>query len=236
MNKKAKVIDKDEFFETSECDCGKPLFKFHNTSKNMYVMKCAYTKYELDIKTRKWVLSKKQPCKIYNVYHDTPPTFIKNEIIEKDNVILKVDFEKRLRQLFDFLFVTNRTSIIQEIDLIVKNNLKREPRKIFYYPSIGNLRVSHREPLEDYRNRIFSEKIINYEEPVVSILPIINITNEVIEDPDSGLSESEAEDSESGSEYSEESESGNSVASEFYESDLVDENEYGDDFISDRDD
>ena len=65
--------------------------------------------------------------------------------------------------IFQYLFVSNHSSTIQEIDLIVKYNLKRETRKIFYYPSIGHLRVSHRETYEDYRDRIFSKKIIDLE-------------------------------------------------------------------------
>ena len=76
-----------------------------------------------------------------------------------------VEYVKRLRFLFDYLLISNHSSTIQEIDLLVINKLKREPRKTFYYPSIGNLRISHYESFEDYRARIFSEEIVDRDLP-----------------------------------------------------------------------
>jgi hypothetical protein len=171
-NIKPKVLTRNAFNEIDECDCGKPVFKYQDITKNQFIMKCPNTKYELDIKTRKWILSKKQPCKLYNVYQGERPVFseIKNKVIKP--YVEKLDLEKRLRLLFDYLLVSNHSSTIQEIDLLVINKLKREPRKSFYYPSIGHLRVSHYESFEDYRDRIFSEKIIDKSEPVTPVSPV----------------------------------------------------------------
>lgn len=160
-NIKPKLLTKNDFDEIEECNCGKPVFRYHNVSKNQFVMKCAYTNMEYDLKEKEWVASKKQPCKLYNIYNGERPIFneIKNKVINP--YIEKFDLEKRLRFLFNFLMVSNHSSTIQEIDLLVINHLKREPRKSFYFPSIGHLRLSHKESFEDYRDRIFSEKIVD---------------------------------------------------------------------------
>ena len=180
-NIRPKVITKNAFNEIEDCECGKPVFKYQDITKNQFVMKCPNTKYELDIKTRKWILSKKQPCKLYNIYQGERPVFseIKNKVITP--YVEKLDLEKRLRFLFDYLLISNHSSTIQEIDLLVINKLKREPRKCFYYPSIGNLRVSHYESFEDYRDRIFSEKIIDKETPVplVPLVPFVPLVPKV---------------------------------------------------------
>ena len=163
--KQPQILTKYAFCNIEECHCGKPVFKYHNTSKNVYILKCAYVKYDYDIKTKKWPLSKKQPCALYCIYHAERPVLFK----KIENTIIKITkfkeftLEKRLRTLFSFLHVSNRTSTIQEVDLLVVNNLKREPRKIYYYPSIGHLRISHRETFKDYETRIFSEEIIDLE-------------------------------------------------------------------------
>jgi hypothetical protein len=39
--------------------------------------------------------------------------------------------------------------------------LRREPRKVYYFPSPGHLRISHYETLKDYHDRIFSKNIID---------------------------------------------------------------------------
>jgi len=172
---KPQNLTKNEFDSITECDCGKPVFRYHNTSKNVFIIKCPNTRYEYDLKSRKWVISKRQPCDLYAVYNGSRPQLaeIKNKIITP--YIEKCDIEKRLRLMFDFLLVSKWSSTIQEIDLIVKNKLHREPRKVFYYPSIGHLRVSHRESYTDYRDRIFSEKIVDRSEPVVKQIKNVKI-------------------------------------------------------------
>jgi hypothetical protein len=170
-----QLLSKEDFFDIEECECGKPVFKFHNTSKNIHVMKCTSTNQEYDLKTKKWVLSKKQPCKMYNIYKGEPVVInqIKKKEAPKENK--PPDLKERLVSLFNFLPISNHSTTLQEIDLIVKWNLKREPRKTFYYPSIGNLRISHHESFEDYRARIFSEEIIDRDVP-----PVIKVVKPVL--------------------------------------------------------
>jgi hypothetical protein len=261
---KEKVLTRNDFFDIEECECGKPVWKYHNVSKNTHVMKCANTKYEIDIKTRKWTLSKKQPCNLYNVYHAERPIIaeIKKKVIIP--YIKPLDFEKRLQLLFDFLFVSNHSSTIQEIDLIVKNNLKREPRKTFYYPSIGHLRVSHRESYEDYRDRIFSEKIVDrttvpvIKEPVIKIpvikIPVVKkpvvkkpvvkeISNDFVDVSDSDVSDTESQnsreysDSDSDKENSDYTDENSNFSAES-EQDVEDSvcSDYGDDHYSEYSD
>jgi hypothetical protein len=201
--KKQVAITKNEYYALDECDCGKAPFKYHDVTKNVYIAKCANVKYDLDLKTKKWTLSKKQPCALNCVYHAERPVFkqIENTII---NTIKCKPFtlEDRLRSLFRFLYLTDRTTVIQEIDIIVEYTLKRKPRKIYYFPSTtGHPRISHRESFKDYETRIFSEKIVDRSEPVIKEVPII-INEPVIEiDSESGSgSDSESSDSEAGSE------------------------------------
>ena len=70
MIKLIKMVkfSKLDFFELEECKCNKPLFRFHDTSKNTYIAKCAYTTIEYDLKLKSWVTSKKQPCDFIGYY------------------------------------------------------------------------------------------------------------------------------------------------------------------------
>jgi len=162
----AKILNKKDFFQIDECYCGKHVFRYHNGSKNYYVAKCKNTKEEYDIKLKKWVISKKQPCDFYCTYQAEPPVFleeIKKVLIKKSQIIPDKNkaLEEKLRLLFQFVFVSSHTETLDEINVLVKNNLCREPRKAYYFPSPGHLRISHYESLEEYRDRIFSKKIID---------------------------------------------------------------------------
>ncbi len=159
------LLTKKDFFQIEECYCGKYPFRYTNVSKNQYIAKCNYTGVDYDPKEKKTVPSKKQPCTFYCIYHDSRPVFqeIKNTLIKKTGNETNKDqaLEEKLKLLFRFVFVSNHTSTLDEINILVKNSLRREPRKVFYFPSIGSLRISHYESLEDYRDRIFSKKIID---------------------------------------------------------------------------
>ena len=164
--KKPTILTKNAFFQIDECNCGKKPFSYHNTSKNEYYSKCTLTKEEFDIKTKKWVVSKKQPCNFYCVYFGERPVIleeVKKVLIVKANKILDVNkiLEEKLRLLFKFVFVSNHTATLDEINVLVTNNLKRESRKPYYYPSPGHMRISHYESIEEYRDRIFSKKIVD---------------------------------------------------------------------------
>ena len=164
--KKPTILTKNAFFQIDECNCGKKPFSYHNTSKNEYYSKCTLTKEEYDIKSKKWVVSKKQPCNFYCAYFGERTIMleeVKKILIVKANKTLDVNkiLEEKLHLLFKFVFVSNHTATLDEINVLVTNNLKREPRKPYYYPSPGHMRISHYESLEEYRDRIFSKKIVD---------------------------------------------------------------------------
>ena len=163
MSKNIKFITKSAYQDLYECECGKPFFKFQDTSQNRYVAKCNYTKEEFNVKTRKWSPCKKQPCNDHFVYLGSKPIFAKIEnIIKQANCIPSLTLEQKLQNMFRFLHVSNRTSTIDEINLFVKYTLNRTPLKTYYFPcTSGHLRVSHRESYIDFEKRIFSEKIVD---------------------------------------------------------------------------
>ena len=68
---------------------------------------------------------------------------------------------KQLKALFTYLFIEEKDTFLQEIDIIVRDKLWRLPRKIYYYPSIPFLKISHKESIKDYHDRIFSKEIID---------------------------------------------------------------------------
>ena len=164
-NIRPELLTKKDFFQIDECYCGKHPFRYLNVSKNQHFAKCNYTKEEYDPREQKMVAAKKQPCTFYCAFYDSRPVFqeIKNTLIKKVSVTLDRDsaLEEKLKLLFRFVFISNHTSTLDEINILVKNSLRREPRKVYYFPSPGHLRISHYEPLEEYRDRIFSKKIID---------------------------------------------------------------------------
>ena len=158
-------LSKKDFFQIEQCKCGKNPFKYHNTSKNEFVAKCNTPTEEFDIKMKKWVVSKKQPCGFYCIYPAERPIFeeIKKTLIVKAKSVSKDKnkvLEEKLKLLFQFVFISNHTSTLDEINILVRNSLKQEPRKIYYTEGIYK-KISHYESLEDYRTRIFSKPIID---------------------------------------------------------------------------
>ena len=157
-----KIVDKNTFSEIEKCNCGKDVFRYHNTSRNVYVAKCSNYTHDYNRVLKNWNDCKKKPCDFHYVYHGERPVHIEKikEIVTKK--CMEVSLEEKLRLLFSFLFVSNHSSTLDEINIIVRNQLKREPRKTFYFPSTTLImRISHLESFEDYRDRIFSEKIID---------------------------------------------------------------------------
>ena len=147
------VLTKKNFFQIDECHCGKSPFRYHNSSKNIFIVKCNTRKEEYDLKTRKWVLNKKQPCNLHCAYYGERVVLeeVKNKLIlkAKTSYICKDKIlEEKLRLLFQFVFVSNHSSTLDEINILVKNSLKEEPRK-------------KGESLEDYEERVFSKKIVD---------------------------------------------------------------------------
>jgi hypothetical protein len=142
-----KVLTHSEFINLVECHCGKPLFKFTDTCKNICYARCNYTKEEYDIKKRVWVPSKKQPCNFLRMYHGERPVFKEIQKVEEIKpTVREFTLERELKELFSFLMVSNRTSTLDEINILVRTKLKRQP-------------LQKSESYTEYRDRIFSEKI-----------------------------------------------------------------------------
>jgi hypothetical protein len=159
VNPKNRFMTKKDFYNLTECPCGKKVFRYHNTSKNVFVARCSNFS---DPKLKK----KTEPCDLYCTYNDFRPVFteIKNKIhsIKPRMEDPSKNLEERLKILFSFLFVSNHSSTLDEINILVKRNLKREPRKTFYFPTTALFnRISHLESFEDYRDRIFSKRIVD---------------------------------------------------------------------------
>jgi hypothetical protein len=185
MLKKMSFITFEQYKSINECKCGGPVFKYHNSSKNTYHVKCGYFKKVLETckETSKkvWVVPKKINCDWSSVYNGPRPVFkeINEKIIkhvEKNQKDIHKKLEDQLKILFSFLIVSKNSATLDEINILVKNNLLREPRKTFYLVSTGRfLRVSHYESFEEYRDRIFSKKIVNHFIPEVTsiIQPIV---------------------------------------------------------------
>ena len=175
-----RFVTRQVYDDTEECNCGGPIFKFHNTSRNVFVAKCGYFKkiIEIDKETKRkiWIAPKKVACDWRITYNAERPVFkeinkilIKRVADNKKNV--NEQLEERLKVLFRFLYVSNHASTLDEIDILVKNNLLREPRKTFYYPTTSYfMRISHRETFEEYERRIFSKKIIDLSASVTEIV------------------------------------------------------------------
>ena len=47
-----KILTHSDFFDLDECDCCKPLFKFHDSTRNVFIAKCAYVEKEYDHQAR----------------------------------------------------------------------------------------------------------------------------------------------------------------------------------------
>jgi len=173
-------ISQQEWLEIDECECGGPLFKFHDISTNIFVVKCGHVKETLELETRTkkklWFISKKQPCGFICVATSEKPDYSSfkkyesmKEIITSESSNKKL--ELTLKDLFKYYFLNKRESIIQEINLIVKYKLFRKSRITYYLPTTELLlRESHKESIEDYQSRIFSK-------PIIDKSIISNITN-----------------------------------------------------------
>ena len=176
VNKKPIPLTKKDFFEIEECKCGKSPFKYHNTSKNEFIAKCNAPTEEYDIKLKKWGLCKKQPCDFFYAYYGERPIFeeIKLKLIKRADTLLSPDkvLAEKLKLLFQFLMVSEHSSTLDEINILVKNNLKREPRLVYYSPTTDHfMPIVGYESFDDYRERIFSKKIIDREENFAPTTP-----------------------------------------------------------------
>ena len=164
-------ISKKVYDSIEECQCGGPIFKYKDISNNAYVVKCGYLRkvIEIDKDTKKklWVVPKKSSCNWICVCNGEKPvfkeinkgisTFIQNKVVGD----IHKQLEEKLKLLFRFLYLGNHFITLDEINVLVRNNLLREPRKTFLYPSTTLYINKIDESYEDYEKRIFSKKIID---------------------------------------------------------------------------
>ena len=171
IEKKEIVITKQFYDSIEECQCGGPIFKYKDITNNVYVVKCGYYKkvIEIDKNTKKklWIVPKKSSCNWKCVCNGEKPIFqeinkgITNFIEKKVSGDIHKQLEEKLRLLFRFLYLANHFITLDEINVLVRNNLLREPRKTFLYPSTTLYITKVDESYEDYEKRIFSKKIID---------------------------------------------------------------------------
>ena len=162
-------ITKEIYDNIEECNCGGPVFKYHDVSKNIFIVKCGYHKKILDIdkltKRKVWIIPKKISCNWLCVCKGERPIFKEINTINTINTILIKQIEQKLktkneileeklRVLFKFLFVSNHSSTLDEINILVKNCLLKDPKQ--------NL-----ETYEEYHDRIFFKKIIDLSHTIV---------------------------------------------------------------------
>ena len=129
----------------------------------MFILKCSYVNEEFDLKTKKWVMSKKTPCKLLCAFSGERPVHLEIKKVIKTRVKnCPTSLEEQLKLLFSFLHISNCSSTLDELNLLVQHKLKRLPRKVFYFPTTTLfMKESHRETFKEYETRIFSEKIID---------------------------------------------------------------------------
>jgi hypothetical protein len=119
INNKYDGVDEislQDWTEYDECDCGGPLFKYHDVTSNVFVVKCGYVKETLDIKSRVWSSSKKQPCKFINIHKSDNPDY-NNLILPKREKVVLDDPHKtlhnKLDSMFKFYFLAKKDITIQ---------------------------------------------------------------------------------------------------------------------------
>jgi hypothetical protein len=160
-------VTKREYDELEECNCGGPILKFHNTSSNVFTAKCGYFKkiIEIDKETKRkvWITPKRPACNWRVSYPGERPVFKEiNKVliksVAKQTKNVNEQLEEKLKLLFKFLHVSNHSSTLNEIDIVVKNNLVREPRLLIFNET---LKLFVPETFQDYEKRIFSKKIID---------------------------------------------------------------------------
>jgi hypothetical protein len=129
------------------------------------VIKCGYVKETLDMKTKTWSKSKKQPCDFVNIHKGDSPNYNNLVLPQRERVLPENPHEnlrENLESLFKFYKLAKKDITIQEINSLVKFKLNRKTRITYYLVTAGPVLIeSHRESMDDYYSRIFSRPIIN---------------------------------------------------------------------------
>ena len=151
-----------------QCNCGGKLNKWNNISDNTFHVMCAKPKYECDLKAKKWTKPsvRRRSCGYHKIFkggksHEfSEKISLKEELPPKKYKFKAHTLEEDLRQKFKYLLLSGHSGTLQQIDIIVKQKLKREPRRK-YYNGQHNAFLYDEEDIEVYYKRIFSQKIID---------------------------------------------------------------------------
>ena len=170
LYRSADLITLEEYHDITHCACGAGLFKYHDSSKNIFVAKCINVKELYDQKQKLWTKNKKQPCDFICIFKAETPVFKKEIPIKKIKEIV-VNPHKQLRYNLEVLFRyfyldQSRKATLQEIDHLVKFHLWKKIKE-------------KEETMENYYIRIFSEKIIDRNTKTID-LNNINTNSEYI--------------------------------------------------------
>jgi len=209
--KNTDLLSHDDWLEVENCECGGPVFKYHDITSNVFVAKCGYVKEILEIepKTKKRTLvpAKKQPCAFMGIFRgDKPDYSTKHEYSKNEVIDYNKKLEDTLRSKFRYYHLSNNYLVLQEIDYLVSTKLFRKKRYVEY--DSGNVEIS-RESVEDFEKRIFRIPIIDK-----SIRDITGITDKLSKFQFVLDSDESAESESGGSESDKESEPGKDSGSE----------------------
>lgn len=178
----ANKITHEEWLDTEYCNCSKPVFKYHDVTNNVFVLKCKNGTGNLgssnsggvnnliesfenvDINPGTTSKSKKTKCTLFEVYFGEEYSYTKQNKLSVAKKQTKKENNQNLKDRLEILFdyakvntINDRINLtIQEINYIVKFKLHRF--------TIGNFQrngFNVSESLNDYRERILSRPIID---------------------------------------------------------------------------
>jgi len=252
----ANKITHEEWLETDYCECSKPVFKYHDITNNVFVLKCkngnvsvtgnvhenvynvsnvsnvsklidSFESMDLTVKNRK------TRCNLFEVYEagsyeDSICLQIKTKKQTQKKAMKEINenLKDRLDILFDYAKVNNINDRINLTIQEINYIVKFKLHRI----TIGKFYRVGKETLEDYRERIFSRPIIDKSIKFTKKKKKTNESHFITEPLDFTNSEHESDDSvaASSSELESESESDevSEIGSEIQES-VADYEDYG---------
>jgi len=168
----ANTITHEEWLDSEHCNCSKPVFKYHDVTNNVFVLRCkngsgggngvgnlidSFENIDINNNSK----CKKIRCNLFEVYYGEEYSYPKqnNLSVRQIKKQTKKENNQNLKDRLDILFdyakvntINDRINLtIQEINYIVKFKLHRLV--------LGKFNIN--ETLEGYRQRIMSRPIID---------------------------------------------------------------------------
>jgi hypothetical protein len=124
----------EDWLDTECCECGGSVFKYFNSSKGSYVMKCGIVKELYDPKLKKWYSNKKKTCDFFKEFVFVERSVQKEpkEELELINLFSKLTIpqvpkeeskEDKINRLMDYYELSKQEVILQEVELIRNKQL-----------------------------------------------------------------------------------------------------------------